>query len=237
MLNPDAFGDRQPDINDRKNIAFMGTLVCAGKGRGIVINTAEKSEFGSVFTMMQQEETPKTPLQKSMDTLGKQLSTVSLIIIVCISLLGWIQGKPFWDTINIGVSLAVAAIPEGLPIVVTVTLALGVMRMSKRKAIVRKLPTVETLGCVNVICTDKTGTLTKNELTATDCYASNHERAYITNTSLDADASQFILQSSGQPMNPNDSQVLKDSSFEFFKLVECGVICNNATYADFFKIL
>lgn len=114
--------------------------------QGIVVNTGEKSEFGEVFSMMQAEEAPKTPLQRSMDILGTQLSFYSFCIIGIIMLLGWIQGKAILEMFTIGVSLAVAAIPEGLPIVVTVTLALGVMRMVKRKAIVKKLPTVETLG-------------------------------------------------------------------------------------------
>lgn len=116
---------------------------------------------------MLEEEAPKTPLQKSMDSLGAQLSAYSFAIIGLIMLLGWFQGKNVMEMFTIGVSLAVAAIPEGLPIVVTVTLALGVMRMAKRNAIVKKLPTVETLGCVNVICSDKTGTITRNEMTVT----------------------------------------------------------------------
>ena len=136
--------------------------------QGIVVVTGENSAFGEVFKMMKSEESPKTPLQQSMDLLGKQLSFYSFGIIGVIMLIGWLQGKPILEMFNIGVSLAVAAIPEGLPIVVTVTLALGVMRMAKRNAIVKKLPTVETLGCANVICTDKTGTLTKNEMTVTD---------------------------------------------------------------------
>lgn len=118
------------------------------------MNTGEKSEFGEVFSMMQAEEAPKTPLQRSMDILGTQLSFYSFCIIGIIMLLGWIQGKAILEMFTISVSLAVAAIPEGLPIVVTVTLALGVMRMAKRKAIVKKLPTVETLGrytCVMVM--------------------------------------------------------------------------------------
>jgi Ca2+-transporting ATPase len=114
--------------------------------QGIVVNTGEKSEFGKVFSMMQAEEAPKTPLQRSMDILGTQLSFYSFCIIGIIMLLGWIQGMAILEIFTIGVSLAVAAIPEGLPIVVTVTLALGVMRMVKRKAIVKKLPIVETLG-------------------------------------------------------------------------------------------
>lgn len=140
-----------------QNIAFLGTLVRCGNGKGIVVSTGEQSEFGEVFKMMQEEEAPKTPLQKSMDILGAQLSFYSFCIIGIIMLLGWLQGKALNEMFTISVSLAVAAIPEGLPIVVTVTLALGVMRMAKRNCIVKKLPTVETLGCVNVICSDKTG--------------------------------------------------------------------------------
>lgn len=155
------------DHTKMKNIAFMGTLVRCGNGKGIVVSTGERSEFGEVFKMMQAEEAPKTPLQKSMDILGAQLSFYSFCIIGIIMILGWIQSRALVEMFTIGVSLAVAAIPEGLPIVVTVTLALGVMRMAKRNCIVKKLPTVETLGCVNVICSDKTGTITKNEMTVT----------------------------------------------------------------------
>lgn len=118
-----------------RNIAFMGTLVRSGNGKGIVVSTAEQSEFGEVFKMMLAEEAPKTPLQKSMDILGAQLSFYSFCIIGIIMLLGWLQGKALVDMFTISVSLAVAAIPEGLPIVVTVTLALGVLRMAKRKVI------------------------------------------------------------------------------------------------------
>ncbi len=114
--------------------------------QGIVINIGLNSEFGQVFAMMQAEEAPKTPLQKSMDILGTQLSFYSFFIIGIIVVLGWIQGKAILEMFTIGVSLSVAAIPEGLPIVVSVTLALGVLRMAKRKAIIKKLPTVETLG-------------------------------------------------------------------------------------------
>uniref|UniRef100_A0A667YTB0 Calcium-transporting ATPase n=1 Tax=Myripristis murdjan TaxID=586833 RepID=A0A667YTB0_9TELE len=161
------------DIASRSNLAFMGTLVRCGKAKGIVIGTGENSEFGEVFKMMQAEEAPKTPLQKSMDLLGKQLSLYSFGIIGVIMLVGWLQGKRILDMFTIGVSLAVAAIPEGLPIVVTVTLALGVMRMVKKRAIVKKLPIVETLGCCNVICSDKTGTLTKNEMTVAQLFTSD----------------------------------------------------------------
>ncbi len=129
-----------------ETMAYMGTLVRSGSGKGIVVATGDRSDFGQMFRLMQAVETPKTPLQESMDTLGKHLSYISFGIIGFIMLAGWLQGKPLLEMFNIGVSLAVAAIPEGLPIVVTVTLALGVTRMAKRNAIVKKIPTVETLG-------------------------------------------------------------------------------------------
>ena len=150
-----------------ETMAYMGTLVRCGSGKGIVVSTGDRTNFVTLFRLMQSAESPKTPLQENMDTLGKHLSYISFGIIAIIMFAGWMQGKPLLDMFNIGVSLAVAAIPEGLPIVVTVTLALGVTRMAKRNAIVKKIPTVETLGCVNVICSDKTGTLTKNEMTVT----------------------------------------------------------------------
>lgn len=114
-----------------------------------------------------------------MDRLGKQLSFYSFGIIGVIMLIGYLQGRPLLEMFTISVSLAVAAIPEGLPIVVTVTLALGVMRMAKKKAIVKKLPIVETLGCVNVICSDKTGTLTRNEMTVTRIMTSDGLSAHV----------------------------------------------------------
>jgi len=154
-------------LNEQKNIAFMGTLVRSGYGQGIVIGTGGNTEFGAISASLQEIESPRTPLQLSMDRLGKELSYMSFAIIAFIMMIGFLRGRPFLELFQIGVSLAVAAIPEGLPIIVTVTLALGVLRMSKRNAIVRRLPSVETLGSVNVICSDKTGTLTMNHMTVT----------------------------------------------------------------------
>jgi len=207
------------DAAYKKNVAFMGTLVRCGNGRGIVIRTGESSEFGALFKLMQSEESPKTPLQKSMDSLGKQLSFYSFGIIGLIMLLGWIQGRPILEMFNIGVSLAVAAIPEGLPIVVTVTLALGVMRMAARKAIIKKLPTVETLGCVNVVCSDKTGTLTKNEMTVTAVLTSESYRAEFTGVGYSA---------KGQVVMADEGLNYKHQIDSISRLLEVGCICNNA---------
>jgi Ca2+-transporting ATPase len=145
----------------------MGTLVRSGYGQGIVISTGAKTEFGSISISLQEIESPRTPLQLSMDRLGQELSYISFGVIGLIVVIGLLQGRKLLEMFTIGVSLAVAAIPEGLPIIVTVTLALGVLRMAKRGAIMRRLPSVETLGSVNVVCSDKTGTLTLNHMTVT----------------------------------------------------------------------
>ncbi|TAQ87699.1 hypothetical protein B7494_g3982 [Chlorociboria aeruginascens] len=154
-------------LNNTTNIAFMGTLVRSGHGQGIVYATGGNTHFGTIAASVSETESPRTPLQLSMDALGSQLSQASFAIIALISLVGWFQGKALLEIFTISISLAVAAIPEGLPIIVTVTLALGVHRMARHHAIVRKMPSVETLGSVNVVCSDKTGTLTMNHMSTT----------------------------------------------------------------------
>uniref|UniRef100_A0A672UG21 Calcium-transporting ATPase n=1 Tax=Strigops habroptila TaxID=2489341 RepID=A0A672UG21_STRHB len=208
------------DITTLSNVVFMGTLVRCGKGKGVVIGTGENSQFGEVFKMMQAEETPKTPLQKSMDRLGKQLTLFSFGIIGLIMLIGWLQGKHLLGMFTIGVSLAVAAIPEGLPIVVTVTLVLGVLRMAKKRVIVKKLPIVETLGCCNVICSDKTGTLTANEMTVTRLVTSDGFQAEVSGVGYNGEGKVYLLPS---------KEILKEfSNVSVGKLVEAGCVVNNA---------
>ncbi|NWQ75135.1 AT2C2 ATPase, partial [Columbina picui] len=217
------------DITTLSNVVFMGTLVRYGKGKGVVIGTGENSQFGEVFKMMQAEETPKTPLQKSMDRLGKQLTLFSFGIIGLIMLIGCLQGKHLLSMFTIGVSLAVAAIPEGLPIVVTVTLVLGVLRMAKKRVIVKKLPIVETLvliknfpasGCCNVICSDKTGTLTANEMTVTRLVTSDGFQAEVSGVGYNGDGNVYLLPS---------KEILKEfSNVSVGKLVEAGCVVNNA---------
>lgn len=208
------------DMITLSNVVFMGTLVRYGKGKGIVIGTGENSQFGEVFKMMQEEETPKTPLQKSMDKLGKQLTLVSFCIIGLLMLIGWLQGKHLLDMFTIGVSLAVAAIPEGLPIVVTVTLVLGVLRMAKKRVIVKKLPIVETLGCCNVICSDKTGTLTANEMTVTQLVTSDGFKAEVSGVGYNGEGNVYLL--------PSREVIKEFSNISVGKLVEAGCVANNA---------
>uniref|UniRef100_A0A2I3RL79 Calcium-transporting ATPase n=1 Tax=Pan troglodytes TaxID=9598 RepID=A0A2I3RL79_PANTR len=208
------------DLTTLSNIVFMGTLVQYGRGQGVVIGTGESSQFGEVFKMMQAEETPKTPLQKSMDRLGKQLTLFSFGIIGLIMLIGWLQGKQLLSMFTIGVSLAVAAIPEGLPIVVMVTLVLGVLRMAKKRVIVKKLPIVETLGCCSVLCSDKTGTLTANEMTVTQLVTSDGLRAEVSGVGYDGQGTVCLL--------PSKEVIKEFSNVSVGKLVEAGCVANNA---------
>jgi len=153
-------------LTEQTNIVFMGTLVVSGRGRGLVVAVGERTEFGKVAKELKEVEARKSPLQIKIDELGRLLAYYSSAGIAVMALVGWLLGRPFLETVTVAVSLAVAAIPEGLPICVTVTLALGVLRMSRHAAIVKKLSAVETLGCATVIASDKTGTLTQNEMTA-----------------------------------------------------------------------
>lgn len=215
--------DTVPSANDlpvtsRTSIAFMGTLVRDGHGTGIVVATSSKTEFGIVFEMMAGIEKPKTPLQQAMDKLGKDLSVFSFIVIGIICLLGIFQGREWLDMFQISVSLAVAAIPEGLPIIVTVTLALGVLRMARHKAIVKRLPSVETLGSVNVICSDKTGTLTQNHMTVTKIWAFDFKGSF---------NSPFLVVE-----RLNDSELHHQLTPNLQRVLEAGNICNNARYSN-----
>ncbi|MEW6544633.1 MAG: HAD-IC family P-type ATPase [Nitrospirota bacterium] len=159
-------GDRLP-LADRTNLLFLGTSVTAGKGRALVVATGTGTELGRIASLLQKAPVEPTPLQKRLGQLGHFLLFLSLGIVTVVFLLGLWRGEPLVGMFLTAVSLAVAAIPEGLPAIVTMTLALGVTRMARRHALIRRLPAVETLGSTTVICTDKTGTLTKNEMTVT----------------------------------------------------------------------
>lgn len=168
----DAVGvSLSPSVAEQHNIVFAGTLVTQGRARAIVVAVGASTEFGKVVEELDSVTSRKSPLQVSIDDLGQKLAAFSSAVIAVVALVGVLLGRPFLETITVAVSLAVAAIPEGLPICVTVTLALGVLHMARRNAIVKKLPVVESLGCTSVIATDKTGTLTQNEMTARVCYS------------------------------------------------------------------
>ena len=168
-VEKDANSLEQEDIplGDRNNTAFMGTLASYGRGRGIVVNTGMSTQIGLIATMLQSVQEEPTPLQRRLDELGRWLGWAALGISALVFALGWLRGQEPLEMFLVAVSLAIAAVPEGLPAVVTISLALGMREMIERNALIRRLSSVETLGSASVIGSDKTGTLTQNEMTVT----------------------------------------------------------------------
>lgn len=214
-------------LADRTSIVFMGTVAVSGKARAVVIATGLRTELGHIAAMIQKSaaaERTETPLQRRLEQFGYTLLWLALGVVSVVFILGYLRGEPLMVMFLTSVSLAVAAVPEGLPAVVTITLALGVTRMAKRHALIRKLPAVETLGSATVICTDKTGTLTKNEMTVT--------KLFVGDTVLDVtgegyapvgtirEASQLPL-----PLPPHASPLTAGLRH----LLTASVLCNGAT--------
>ncbi|WP_066289269.1 calcium-translocating P-type ATPase, SERCA-type [Bacillus sp. FJAT-29937] len=204
-------------IGDMENMAFMGTLVTRGSGVGLVVAIGMKTAMGQIADLLQKAETMTTPLQRRLEQLGKILITVALLLTVLVVVVGVLQGHDLYTMFLAGVSLAVAAIPEGLPAIVTVALSLGVQRMIKKKAIVRKLPAVETLGCASVICSDKTGTMTQNKMTVTHLWSGGD-----------------VWRVDGVGYEPqgkfyrNDKQIELKNEKSLQQLLMFGMLCNHA---------
>ncbi len=165
-----TLGDNAP-LADRSNMAFMGTAVVAGRARAAVVATGMTTELGQIAGLLQRYDHELTPLQRRLAGLGRVLIVVCLVVVAIVFALNLSRGGAFLEVLLLSISLAVAAVPEGLPAVVTLTLAVGLQRMVKRHALIRRLPSVETLGAVTIICSDKTGTLTRNEMTVREIYA------------------------------------------------------------------
>lgn len=197
--------DKDIPIGDQHNMAFMSTLATYGRGIGVVVGTGMNTEIGKIAKMIEQEENEETPLQKKLSELGKILGFLAVGICVLIFVISFFQGRDLLEMFLTAISLAVAAIPEGLPAIVAIVLALGVQRMVKKNAIIRKLPAVETLGSVSIICSDKTGTLTQNKMTVTTVYTND---SYIKEDDFN--------------LNQKESKLL----------IDCMVLCNDATYSE-----
>jgi len=208
-------------LGDLTNMVFMGTLVTRGSGIGVVIGTGMNTAMGQIADLLQNAETMETPLQRRLEQLGKILIVVALFLTLLVVSIGVLQGHDLYNMFLAGVSLAVAAIPEGLPAIVTVALSLGVQRMIKQNSIVRKLPAVETLGCASVICSDKTGTMTQNKMTVTHVW-SGDQVWNITGTGYHPHG-EFLRD--GKPVDAPKTKTLQ-------QILTFGSLCNTATIKE-----
>jgi Ca2+-transporting ATPase len=212
-----ALEEKDIPLADRANMVYMGTSVSSGKARAVVTETGMETELGRIAGMIQEIERESTPLQKKLEQFGKWIVYLCFVLVGMVFLLGWLRGGKIIDVFLTAVSLAVAAIPEGLPAVVTIALALGVQRMVKRHALIRKLPSVETLGCATVICSDKTGTLTKNEMTVQAIFAGG-QLFKVTGIGY-VPTGEFLL----------DGKVVTAGDYpQLSKALSAGVLCNGA---------
>ena len=222
-VEKDAAAVLSPDtgIGDRKNLVFAATVMTYGRGKAVVTGTGMETEFGRIAKMLQEVEEEPSPLAEKMDFIGKRLGVACLIISALVMGLGILRGNPVLEMFIWGVSLAIAAVPEALAAVVTGALAIGVQRAARRKAIVRRLPAVETLGCTTVICSDKTGTLTKNEMTIRQVYAGGRVLE-VTGVGFEPTGT-FVTDS--QPTDP-----LADPTVR--RLLVGGALCNDANLVE-----
>lgn len=202
-------------IGDMANMAFSGTLVTQGHGRGIVVETGQKTQLGRIATLVQKVEKEITPLQKKLKEVAKVLGISTLVIAAIIFGLGILRQEEVLSMLLTAIALAVAAVPEGLPAVVTIALAIGVKKLIKKKALIKKLKSIETLGSTTVICSDKTGTLTRNEMTVKKLYVDN-VFVDVTGTGYN-DKGEFLYQN--KKINPKS----------FKRLLEIAITCNNAS--------
>jgi Ca2+-transporting ATPase len=204
-------------IADRKNMVYMGTSAVYGRGKAVITSTGMATEFGRIATMLQSVKSQRTPLQVSLDQMGKWIAGGAITLCFILAGIGVARGHEILEMLIWGVSLAVAAVPEALPAVVTIALAIGVQRMVKRNALIRKLPAVETLGCTTIVCSDKTGTLTQDQMTVRQIYIRN-DLFDVTGTGYDP-RGEFLLK--GIPCNPKEDSHLRI-------LLTIGSLCNDA---------
>ena len=228
--------DKEIPLGDRRNTAFMGTLITYGRGRGLVTGTGMNTQIGLIAEMIQSFEAEDTPLQKKLEHLGKVLGTACLAICVLVFVYGLFRDTHLADALNGGffdylqaekkdiinlfmtaVSLAIAAVPEGLPAIVTICLALGMQRMIKHHALIRKLPAVETLGCATVVCSDKTGTLTQNEMTVVEAWTGG-KRLRITGEGYSPNGAFYAGEAAFDPRADADAALL----------LQGALVCNDA---------
>lgn len=214
----DTIEERDAALGDRLNMAFLGTTITEGRGQLLVTDTGSKTEVGKIGSLIDEATNRATPLEQKLAQLSRLLIVIVLVLCGIIVLAGWLRGvTDFWHMLEIGVSLAIAAVPEGLPAVATMTLALGMQRMARQRALVRRLPAVETLGSTTVICTDKTGTLTRNEMTAS-VFVLDQRRVDVTGTGY-APVGKFQV---------GDKAVAPSTDKQLETALSIGMLCNDA---------
>src|SRR6185369_9625362 len=197
----------ETSLAERRCMLYLGTAIAAGRAIAVVVSTGTATELGRIGRLVSISTKDQSPLQKQLIKLGRQLVYLVLIIAAVVMVTGWLRGDGLWIMMEVGISLAVAAVPEGLPAVTTLILALGVLRMARQRAIMRRLAAVETLGSTTVICTDKTGTLTENRMTVREYYLSDDRRIEIE-----------------APESPLENDTLLQQA------VRIGVLCNEASF-------
>lgn len=217
VKNEEVIGDKQAVLAERLNMVFMGTAVTDGRAHFVVTATGAKTEMGKIGTLINEASTQDTPLERKLSRLSLWLIIVVLLLAVVIVVAGWLRGMPFLPMLEIGISLAIAAVPEGLAAVTTMTLAIGMQRIAKQRALIRRLPAVETLGSTTVICTDKTGTLTKNEMTVR-AFMVNDRRIDVSGSGYQT-TGEFSV--AGVPLTPSTDASL-------MLALRVGALCNDA---------
>lgn len=224
MLTGESLPAAKREIDERKartsgvtskNLLYMGSLVTNGTGKAVVVATGMNTEMGKIAGMIETAGVEETPLQKRLEKLGEFIVILCLVICALVSLIGIIRGEPIIQMFLAGISLAVAAVPEGLPAVVTIALAIGVRRMVQRNALIRRLPAVETLGCATVICSDKTGTLTENRMTVVAAYVSKN--SYNLQRNREGKLSVF----------KDGREIHQDKAQGLGLMLKIGIICGN----------
>ncbi len=209
--------DQNLSLAEQDNMVFMGTYVTRGRAQAVVVKTGDSTEMGRIAALLGSLDEEKTPLQKQLNKLGRDLSYICLGLCAGITALGILRGQAVFNMLRTGISLAVGAIPEGLPAIVTISMAFGVQRMAGKNAVVRRLPVVETLAYATVICSDKTGTLTGNEMTVTELYVDN-SRITVSGKGY---TPQGMFFRDEEPIQPDEMDTMQ-------KLLYIGVLCNNA---------
>ena len=228
--NSSFIAEEDTALAERENMVYMGTSVTRGNGEALVTATGSETEMGQISNLLDKTESDKTPLEERLDTMGKALVKLTLVIAVIVTGIGILVGKPVIEMLKTGIALAIAAVPEGLPIVATITLAVGMKKMVENNALVRRLPAVETLGSTTIICSDKTGTITENQMTLKNIYLGKN----------DIEVSGTGYKPEGSFSLKNDEEMSAQTKEDLSLFLKASALCSNATLtkdSDQWKII